>query len=203
MSQSTIEKIIDIRFLVPPVLFVVFIFLSSPNYYLKLTEDYRNIIYTFVFLIILGIGIVISAVGEFTIIILKLRNWKYEGIEVEALKKVLPKEEKNINKTTQSEIGSWIILSNFGGKENNFIQNQILKRWYWAATNLNCFIGLILGIIYIVFIDNSFGVYQSNYKVIASFIVIAIVLLINFYTSYKSMKDMHKILARNHENQNS
>lgn len=203
MNKDTLEKVVDVRFIVPPVLTLIFVFFSAPEFFLGFVKDFsNNFIYALIPLIILALGVLISGIGEFVISNFDFRNWKYAENEGRTLREILPSEESRVNDADVSELGSWIILSRISGKDG-FVKNQIVKRWYWAATNLNSSISIALAFLFVLcnhlvctplFIQKpAVGLWWF-----VSSILFFCVFLKNFFGSYESMREMHKVLARNY-----
>jgi len=173
------DKIFDLKFIVPPTLFFCFVFIINPYLFSCLFEslDYALAIFAS---IILVLGFIISSL---TCFILNIIGHPYEKDfkrSEHKLKRILIWDKPNMNR----ELEEW----RKNTKEGDFICNQIQKRWDMAivnfnsslalffsflvgsylylnySSNLNLFIWIILEILFLwIFLRNGFRAYLGVY----------------------------------------
>lgn len=146
-----IEKVFDIRFLVPPILTIFFIVFSSRSYLSGLLigeVDTSWIIFWGIG--ILALGFLISSINE--CFIKKLLQETYIGDDLSRIK-TMPSFEKWGSKISNkidasnlylAELISWMILDGVDRQGSSHIWNKVNKRWNMAVANYNSFTALIL-----------------------------------------------------------
>lgn len=194
------KSIFDIRFLVPPTLTLVLIFLSSPNYFVFILSRYNSTeVGAVLSSIILVLGVIISGVVEYLIKEVEMRKWNYNNDEVINLKNILTKTADNTShQASFYELGTWIALGALNEKYKG-VFDQIQKRWYWTTANYNLFTATLIALTCIA-IKNILYLHVSLYllfSLLISFFCLYI-FLINGNDSYKDVCEMHKMVLDNY-----
>lgn len=205
------EKIFDIRFLVPPILMLLSIFLFNPDRFLKLHEHSLIIVAPILSFIILSFGIIISSIVDRFISCFNLRSPNYDSSEKEKIKDLFFSEFHAGEKTSLSddykdsdavELSCWLVLNNLSYKNDEFVR-QIHKRWNWAISNYNMLAGLVFALLYVlIFSSLCMNIYNiSNYTFLWFFVnlLLMAVFLINGEYARKSVLKIDRILARNYD----
>lgn len=208
------QKIFDLRFIVPPTLFLALIFIANPSWFLNLpflTQIKSNVILSGLFGVttLLTLGFIISSIVYF-ILNLSKATATYEGKEEELLKKHFEYRDKGdcpsgflkFNKESYEnvyncELTSWKMAS----KEGEYVYSQIHKRWQMAMSNFNCCCAsllaaitlIILGFFHLSFIESAVY-FWAGFSCVLAFVFMSI-FLINGFITYKSVCTMDKILV--------
>ena len=124
------EKIFDLKFIVPPVIAIFSVFITDPIKYISLAESYGILLST---TSILVFGFLISTLVNLIINISHKRDTLKEYLEKNGIK---TKDEN------ERELISWEAENEYSKKDNGFIANQISKRWDMAIVNFNCSMSL-------------------------------------------------------------
>ncbi len=162
-----IEKVFDIRFLVPPLLIVAAVFLASPTGFLSilsLTSEREwftiGILSTFV----LTSGFVISSLVEFILGFFRHRISLSSEREYKILQSRFSAWNVEFSSdSTATELAVWKALD----KTSDHVREQVHKRWHIAMANFNCTMSLLL----IVFIVNGWKAYISVSRIDSLLIV--------------------------------
>jgi len=199
------EKIFDIRFIVPPIFTLFFVFLFSPSYFLGKYTDSKTIEIIISVPIILALGIIISSIGNFILVKCNLRSSQYSKKEKQILKEIffqkehIDMENDNKNDSDILELGSWLVLSCF----NEHLQQQIHKRWNWAVSGFNYCISIILAIVFILVGHCVFRIIPSekNWSLVSiiSGVVLFAIFFYNAENNRRSVRNMDRALVRNYK----
>lgn len=198
--QMKIEKIFDIRFIVPPLLTFFFVFLFSPQHFIEVIEKGAKASWIFgVTGIILSLGFIISSFVEFIVIGFKLRgSYTNDEIAIGLLNTKFSKWYVNFKVNTHAqELASWIISDQIDKKNKGEVRNQINKRWHMAMANFNAVVGVSLAwtLIVIFWWCDYWSRPWSLLDIVISLIFIGI-FLFNGIKTYKSVMEMDRILIR-------
>jgi uncharacterized membrane protein len=179
----------EIKFTLPPILVISFIFLANPTWFLEKIQN--SILKTDNLLIIIGsipiilaLGFLISSLSYF---LLNNRHERYPNFDKESkdyLKKNFQSlKNKNFNKTIKAEVIDWVMQSFY----HETVQNKVDKRWSMAITNLNCFIALIFTVFILdilMFISKEF-----IFKYFYPWLILWFIFWIVFYYNYHYARD--------------
>jgi hypothetical protein len=169
-----VEKLFDIRFIVPPVLTLLLIFLYSPEYFLsRISESFLSVVIGSV--VVLALGFLISSIVDLLI------NFKNARIPYGF-----------------SELQVWKAMD----CEGKHITDQLHKRWHMVVANLNSYLAIILTpIVLSIFSFVGINPPATLGWIISYFFIIVILaalFLRNGAYTYESLMDMDKlILERN------
>ncbi len=206
------EKIFDLRFIVPPTLFLGLIFMSGSKWFLchlqplLQLKDVGILIGIFGSFGLLTLGFIISSITNIFVRYYKLTA-TYEQSEEKVLKDYFKNRDKynshsgflEFNKETKEnlcncEIASWI-MANKAGK---YVRDQIDKRWNVAMVNFNCFVASLLSFFTLVILKIChFGCHISIHFYF-SYIFTIILMFIFVYSgqdALHSVRTMDKILV--------
>jgi len=201
------EKIFDIRFIVPPILTLILVFLFSPSYFLYLLQQYRDYELVIVSIpLILSLGVIISSIVNFILICFNSRSSEYNKDEKQILKEFfLSKEDIDMNNNDKKdsdvlELGSWLVLNNL----DNRTADQIHKRWNWAVAGFNSCLSVILSFIIIIFFSSILKIIPQAtifWKIVWICLIIFLffIFFCNAVKNLKSVKTMDRILLRNYK----
>jgi len=202
------EKIFDIRFLVPPVVTLFFVFFFSPSHFLELLQGYDQYeslkILTVGSLTILAFGILISSVVHLILVVcLNRRSSNYDLDEIEIISEHFLREEKldpfNRPKNLDAlELASWLIAEHV----SDYVKEQINKRWQWAMAGFNLVGAVILAFIIVFFEHCIFQIIPNQTSDWSAFwfsvlLVSTLVFFFNAKYNLDSVREIDRILVRN------
>jgi len=198
-----LENIFEIRFLVPPILTVFFIFLFSPHdftEFLKENSGIGGIIGTTV--IILALGFLISSIIERIVGWRKMRS-VYGAEEFPLLDTMFKSWNIKFSKDTvhANELATWIVMDKVdykykGGRGS--VGDQISKRWHMAMANFSSLVGISIAWIImaiLLWLEPSGITYAwADVSIVISGIFFPI-FLYNGKTAYLSVVEIERILV--------
>lgn len=201
-----IKEFINARFLVPPTIFLFFLFLANPDKFVLYIESHdklTNLI--FAPSIIFAFGFLIStAVTAFYINPLRLRQ-TIEDTRI--LEKVFPFLKESINNEyndTQKEISTWLTILDDSDQKLDYLREQIHKRWHAFNAGMNAIASLLLLLIYVMMLQRQTG--WSFWSVpLWGYIwpLLITISIIAFYfagqDAYNSVKEIDNIMIRRKE----
>jgi len=171
------EKIFDLRFLVPPTLFIgVFIFFCEHcvNRFVKCLHLPDGTLVAFLAGFVLAMGFIISSSTHLVVI--------------EFLRWIKRREKKTNNKIIddvcdiygiEEEVKIWHGL----GDNNKFFSDRFTRRWEMAFANFNCCAAILLACLFSVFINGII----LNYWV--RVIIVMVMLIIFFRNGWRAISD--------------
>lgn len=129
-------KIFEIRFLVPPILTILLIFIFSPENFSKLVRV-KNLSKDLVIIspaVLLGLGFLISSTTEFFVNLTNARTSRKFTIII---------REEKIKESSIKEYETWVSLDRVDKDNHGHVREQIHKRWGMAMANANSFISVV------------------------------------------------------------
>lgn len=184
------DKISDLKFIVPPTLFLGFIFIINPYFFLCLFENFDSTLTIFAGTsIILALGFIISSL---TCFIINISGHPYKEYErKEYLKRIFRIDEDDISR----ELAEW----KKEGEKNDFVQKQILKKWEMAMVNFNSFIALLFSFLFGLCLYRYNSYHFSNsipfYQILLG-ILLMILFFCNGLRAYFGLYDLeHEIMT--------
>ena len=181
------EKIFDLKFIVPPILAILFVFITDPIRYLSRVDNPYDALLSAT--IILAFGFLISTIANSIVNISHKRD---------TLKECLEKKGVKTKNESEREFISWKAESQYSKEDNGFIESQISKRWGMAIANFNCAISLCL-IIILAFIFNGKLFFPIDWWWILTISFFCLFSL-NSFLLYKSVKELDVILYKKMKN---
>ncbi len=214
------EKIFDLRFVVPPTLFLGLVLIVSPQWSFDLLKGLNFASFTSLLgIAVLTLGFIISSIVQVFVNLNKLTvgyTEKEEKILKELFKdrainekylqgesdKVCPylgfNKDNNIN-VWNSDLASWFMA----GKAGEYIKNQIDKRWQMAITNFNCFTASVLAYFVIIYLAKFYPPFLPKANLFMYLGLFPVFLMPLFYylgkNCLKSVRTMDKILVWDYE----
>lgn len=191
-----IEKVLDIRFIIPPLLTIFFVFLFSPFYFIKLFNENVNESWFFGGTSIFALGFLISSLNEKFIAQRKLQDM-YTETELNLFKETKTFDvwkNKIPDKISPEnvyllELMNWINLDKVDKENNGSVRDQVHKRWNMAMTNYNSFLALWLTF-FVLVVGLAFGKLDfPNCYWVVLWLSLFILLLYLFQTNGKKVTD--------------
>ncbi len=198
------EKIYDIRFIVPPVLMGFYIFLFSPQYFFNLLLQYKLVnILPIASILLLALGVIISSAVNSIVVFFDLRSSNYSLDSKKILKDNFMINEDLDNYKSNStknalELCSWLVANSV----NVDVARRIDNRWNWAMAGFNFIVATIFAILGVLFLNlylktipyDTFGGVAWSLFVITTMALF----LYNAIKNLQSVKSLDEILANNY-----
>ncbi len=190
-----IKSFIDARFLVPPMVAAIFIFLTNPVDYFASIQEISLPIFLGGTVFIFGVGFLISSAVTTLIILFKCKQTLSKK-SIEKLPKLFPYLKCGDCFTiAELEVATWLTIES---KKLKYIREQIHKRWNAFNANANSAFALLLVLISIFFL-NIIKSPVNPHLWWTLFILVEFVFIANACDAYNSLKEIDNIMIRRRE----
>lgn len=186
------DKLIDLRFLIPPGILILLLYLLLPQEFAPLEADKSPLFWVVGVTGIFAIGFLISSFSEF--VFTELFGGKTNP-DCDSDYKAI-KEVKNLfvetDKEKARELSVWFLF----GKMGESVNTQMHKRWSMAHTNLNSFVAICFAWLVALWVSGCFCVlppYRDTLFMISA--TFGLIFLYKGRSEYFSVIKMQKAVA--------